>query len=663
MVAPSLRWPAGAWPGRLRRLGQTAVLLFVLLILQSAFWEPRVPWALALGIVALAGVSAFRPDLGLIAVAVAVPFGHVLVTSVWAAYPFALSEACVLAFLAGALGRDLVVPRRAGGPDALAVSAGLFAAIILASCLVQVAVLQVWHDYPAPFARALAAYFGREYLTSIGDPRPWVDGRGVVNAAVFMVEGLALLMYARRLAAENHAFGMRLAGAVVGAGAAAAALSVISLWSAAARDGVSIVSLMRRARWSFAIPSVNTSGPYFMLVAFLAVAQAVAAPACGRRMLWCGAAALSVFAMTLTHTRSSIVAGLALGLAALVWMSASRRLLPPVRTAALAGTLAVALAVIVVFVNPMGVLAGGAARSLWLRSESSLTAIRMTGAHPWFGVGIGQYALNAQVFMSPETFRLFPAPDAHNYFAWVAAELGVVGFAAFVGVIVSLLLAWWRCLRGYPRDGWFLAATAGIAAFIVTWIAGQPLAIPQAGYTFWIVAGATAGVAATRTGGARGVPRVAVRAAALTVLALVATVPFRTAQAAADVDRSRVSYGFFDWETDAAGARFRWSEGRATMFFRPGTRAVELPIAAARPPGTPPATVDIQVNGRLADRFVLAGTEQRRVRIIAPADVVDYWRIDLHTSPTWVPAEHVPGSRDDRALGVLVGELTVVPGA
>jgi hypothetical protein len=410
--------------------------------------------------------------------------------------------------------------------------------------------------------------------------------------------------------------------------------------------------MMRESRWSFVIPSVNTSGPYFMLVAFLGAAEALT-PGRGR-LLWWVPVVLAALGMALTHTRSSIVSGIAFGLAALVWTLASRLSLPPLRTLTAAAVVAVTVGFVVVFVNPFGLLASGIERSLGFRMAGTSTALWMTSAHAWFGVGVGQFAAHAPAYTHPSMRARFPTPDAHNHFAWVAAELGVIGFSLFVCLIASMTLVVWRSLRASPLDTRLLVTAAGLAAFVVTWIVGQPTSIPQAGYTFWIVAGAVIGWAG-RTGGTRSVGVGARVGAAYVAAVLALSVPFRAAAWIDGIDLSRAAYGVHRWEDDETG-RFRWTHDRATLFMREDMRVVELPMTAARrPPDAPDPTVEISVNGRLVDQLTLQRDETRRVRLEAPADAGPYWRIDLHVSPTWDP-----GVFGLRPLGVALRDAEVM---
>jgi hypothetical protein len=86
---------------------------------------------------------------------------------------------------------------------------------------------------------------------------------------------------------------------------------------------------------------------------------------------------------------------------------------------------------------------------------------------------------------------------------------------------------------------------------------------------------------------------------------------------------------------------------------------VEIPLKGTLPSGVL-QHVEVRVDGRPANR-VAVGAEWQRLRTLLPADPsAGPRRIDLLVSPSWVPADVIPGSHDRRALGVKVGEIKVL---
>jgi hypothetical protein len=140
---------------------------------------------------------------------------------------------------------------------------------------------------------------------------------------------------------------------------------------------------------------------------------------------------------------------------------------------------------------------------------------------------------------------------------------------------------------------------------------------------------------------------------------LVLSVPLRARKELSSINLRGVTYGLFEWGVDPDGTPSRWSGPHATFFVDGRARLVEIPLSGAIPSGVL-QQVEVRVDGRLANR-VAVGPERQRLRMLLPAGgSTERYRIDLSVSPSWVPAEVFPGSRDRRARGVKVGEIKVV---
>ena len=106
--------------------------------------------------------------------------------------------------------------------------------------------------------------------------------------------------------------------------------------------------------------------------------------------------------------------------------------------------------------------------------------------------------------------------------------------------------------------------------------------------------------------------------------------------------------------------RFRWTGQRATFFVPGHTNVVDLPVRAVQIESLAPFVVEFRINGRRADDVRLEHDMWQRVRLtMPPQDHRNFHRIDLFVSPSWRPAELLPGSSDPRRLGVMFGEITV----
>jgi hypothetical protein len=108
--------------------------------------------------------------------------------------------------------------------------------------------------------------------------------------------------------------------------------------------------------------------------------------------------------------------------------------------------------------------------------------------------------------------------------------------------------------------------------------------------------------------------------------------------------------GMRPWETDATGARFRWTGGHASFFVPSTAHAVEIPVRTSfdRPEDWP-IVVSIALDDRPVDRIVLADTAWRSSVIrLPPPGGRRARRIDVRVDRT----------REDNR-GAAIGEIRV----
>ena len=94
--------------------------------------------------------------------------------------------------------------------------------MILASCAVELAALQVASDYPAAFARRTWVFLRRVFLLPSGDFPS-------LTAAALLLEGVGLVAAAERLSADDRDLPRRLLRVTVVAGLAVAVLNLARL--------------------------------------------------------------------------------------------------------------------------------------------------------------------------------------------------------------------------------------------------------------------------------------------------------------------------------------------------------------------------------------------------------------------------------------------------
>jgi hypothetical protein len=318
---------------------------------------------------------------------------------------------------------------------------------------------------------------------------------------------------------------------------------------------------------------------------------------------------------------------------------------------------AVAVAVFagVLFVNPFGILRADPQSSLHMRDLLVRGAGGMIHANPLFGVGIRQFRLRYPEFRPPEAKALaYTEDDPHNHLLGVAAELGLVGLVTFVWFVAAALVEASRVLRVSPIDWPRLGALAGIAVFLLTCLSHEPLFVAAAGFTFWILLGATAGSAPEP---ATPNPRRPWLTAAISAVAiLIATsVPIRARSAIGEIDFTKVSYGVNSWELDGSGKRFRWTGAIATLFLPASMSLVNLPVSGSKAGAPNGVDIDIRIDGEPAGHLHLTDEVWHDIRLVAPRTRARVWRVDLDISPTFVPHRLDPSSNDGRELGIRLG--------
>jgi len=132
-------------------------------------------------LVAVALVSYFRPQAGLLFLAAMIPLGQI--SSRTLGYQMRGGEALVLAFLAGALMRSWTLHRFRNFPsDHLHIAALFLGMVVAASCIEQIWFLQIRRHYAASFPGDLLTYGTQYYLTSF-------RGFQTIFRAMVLIEG------------------------------------------------------------------------------------------------------------------------------------------------------------------------------------------------------------------------------------------------------------------------------------------------------------------------------------------------------------------------------------------------------------------------------------------------------------------------------------------
>jgi hypothetical protein len=560
----------------------------------------------------------------------------------------------VVGSLAGCFLR--AVPRKGSYRAALSASASvpvvLFALTVVASLLVWLRVYQIQTTYPLEYLQLFLQFVTRDYFAQPGN-------FAVVVSAAVILEGLALYVVVSALCKLDPMFFERALRMLVVGGVGLAMMSVVRLGEIVLRSPGALEVLRGTAaglRISPQIADYIAAGSYFSLCWLALLGLAIAASR--RRLLWAVGSLPLIVALYLTGSRSVIGAALA-GLVALGLIAVRQR------AAAVRGLIVFAtLAVVVMVVSYQWIIgrdvAGTLARqSLTIRGELVRAGVQVVAARPVFGIGLDRFFLVAGDYASPELRALWQGRlNPHNDFLRFAAELGLVGLVLFLWILFGASARIWHGLR--RRDARLAGVAGGLVAFLVTSLVSNPLMVREVSYVFWIALGLGVGHAASASmlPASGHFARTPLAAVSLAAVLIVLSIPFRAQREVAAVDLTHVTYGLFAWGQEPDGTPSRWSGPQVRFYVDPHTRYIEIPLRGVEPSGVR-QQVAIMVDGRLVNR-VNVGSEWQRVRTLMPEDSsARPRRIDLVVSPSWIPAEVIPGNQDRRELGVKVGVLSV----
>ena len=645
-------------PAGLARLG---LALFLLVPLSSAGNLDRGPLVVPAASALLVALSARHPALGLVILSALIP-----VTG-WMGQGLGLpalrmAETLVLAVLSGALlGLGFDSRRGAAGgsafPKGLWPFAFLLAAAAAASSVLEWRLSQVGAPLTFPSVAGFVRTLSTTYLYRDSVPLP-----GLVDAAL-LIEGVTLLLVILDCSRRHPELPRRLAVASL---AGAACVAIVNLSAVVDRVVSSSVPLEELVwylggvgRPSGHVADVNAAGSYFLLMALTGIGLTFAG---GRRLAYAGAL-LSLAAGTafwLAGSRTAVAAALIVCVGALSWRG--WQLKPPRRRRAILGAavLAVVLPIAVLRAYPGRDGVDGALTAARIRVDFVATSLRMWATDPIFGVGAGRYYGMSERFMGPSIQDLW-RENAHNNFLQIGAELGVLGFLGFLGLLIAATRSVREALRtrAGPPEPLLVGASAGVAAYLVTCLAGHPLLTPQTAYPFWILTGVVVALAQRWSDPATAPARRYVVTGLAISLFFVGTVEVRVDEAVRDAAaRQDARFGAFAWEIEPdEGRRFRWIGPRAAFFIPGSEDAVPIALRAPQASRDRQVIVDVAVDGTRIARIPFFHDDWIEAPLILPVSGGWYGihRVDLGVDPPWPPGERRNG--DGRTLGVMVGKI------
>jgi hypothetical protein len=625
----------------LRRVlaGLAAAVSLVLLLTVSQL-PGRLPFLL-IGLIALTTLTIRNPGHALVVITFAIPLVR-LAGRPWVPHA-SWVELLVVAVAAGWFLRR----RRRRSTDDLDAPT-LVAAVVVAASLAVVTTFTQWRltGEPLPWSWLVTYWRGYFLLEASGN---------AVDSAMRLLESLLLFRAASLITQERPDWARPFAVALVASAAVCGALNVWAAWESARGASASIQALLHAfasARLNATYGDVNAAGSYFVMILPIAAAFALMRQA---RVWAIPASVLIAAGLWISGSRAALAAGLVaalLPIGARVKLRARRPGLLATAGMLLAAAGAAALLL------PYRGNQRPAPDALRVRWELSLAATRMLATAPLFGVGVGNFFHLSGQFSSKELLTLFPPAlheNAHNNFAQIGAELGLVGLAAFGWVAVVAARRLVRLTQSRPGDPLAWGMVVGIVGFAVTCLGGHPLIIDETAFTFWLLLGAAVGWGAPNLAGVT--PQdgsvVAERPAqvpgwrgrwrnldlvTVLIVALAISVPLRWYSNRAALDLSDVAFGFTWWYTGRDGVAYRLA-GRTSLMYVPGEyRAIRIPLRATEPHTE--VNVVFRVDGVIVEeaRIRTEGWQVMRLQLPKRSRASRFRRLEMEvTTPVLTP--------------------------
>jgi O-antigen ligase len=601
--------------------------------------------ALKISIALVIALAIWRTGDALVIVAAFGPLGGALAAVTGSGQSWAI--ALMFALFLGAAIRRLVSSPRVGD-QALLTVATLYIVLVLTSLATGLWVQQTLGGEPGPFVQAFAHWlFRASWLES---PQRY----GGVAAAALCGGGVVLFALTEAVGRRNPSLIRPVMTALLAATAALGILSVNRLLEIALRRPPFLSALAEfhhHIRLSPVVPDVNAASALFLLmlpIAFDLLRERSGRLAAGIVLPWLLAG------FWLAGSRTALVL-LPVSLSLLVIAAtrgslgrAGRRRL----SLTLLAVLVAASAAVFVF-YPRAEAHGAVHRAIEVRQDMLTTTLRMTRAHPFFGIGIGHYYRASSEYMPQRMRRFYQAQNAHNQFLQVLGELGIIGLFAFLAVLVVALAPGIRLLIGRDAPPGLAGLVVGVTSFLAVSVSMHPLLIPEVALAFWIALGlvrASASAADSQAGPSLR-PKTAHAVIAGSVMLLTISVPWRSEAVLRHADLEGVGIGVSEWKVDKAGRRFRTARLPAAVYVPAAADRVRLPLRARR---TSARTVELEasVDGRLPIRVRVPVDRWLDFSLILPAPHIDrrcFRRIDLRwITPTRatldIGREQTPGS-------------------
>jgi O-antigen ligase len=656
-----------------RRTIAFRILLSILpcAVLLAALATSGTPLLARLLIVGIGLVTLWNPAAGLLITAGLAPLGAFLIALDGVQF-FRLTEVIVLSFIA----MWLIRPSIADGPRLPRyawIAAWLFSVLLISLCF---GLSRQLLRYPDALRVSLETVAGRYF--AYGDPTGYSD-------AARMIEGFALVCAAMELIRRRPSLARSLPVALATSAMIAAAATVF-LWF-----GIGPKQILSREaaigyRFAAHVLDLNAAGSHFAMVLCLALGIAMRERG-RRRAFWIFASAACAFGLWMSGSRSGeAAAGLVIP-AAFLWMMTGEW--PRRRRIAVIGGV---LGVLLVFglVRAWQIERDPTYTASGFRQQFMMSSFRVIGTHPYLGIGPGRYYRDSPNFLTPQLAWAYGSENAHNNFLQVTTEEGIIGFFIYATFVAGAIGLAFRGLSPRSRDvsavaesakaDWrLLGAVAGVIAFLGTCLMGHPLLVPEVAAAFFVQLALAASLGGSNVLNENvrsvrlqpdvdgppdgGHSRRSEWGAALAGTIVLAVLPAWTLEKPLmPVHLEEVDGMYYADEGAVEDLPFHWTREYGTVYARATDRVIELPLRSPIAALTrTPTLVEITVGGRtLVNQLVGEHWTTVRLNLPSPEPPLLFNRISLKVNHTARVADLIPGSNDQRVVGVQVANYNII---
>ena len=654
----------------IRRVLRRLLAILPCAALLVALVSPHTPHLARLLIVVIFGVTLWKPDLGLLAAAGLAPLGAYIAALDGLVEYYRMTEVILLSFIAAWL---LSPPDQEPGtsdqgpalPRYSWTAAWLFSVSIVSLSFALCRQLAPYADALRTNLETIALrYFGYADPTGISDVARFVEGFAVVAATLDLF---------RRRPGLARSLPLVLAWSAI-----AAATTSVLLWFGVAPQKILEREAVSGYRVSAHVLDPNAAASHFVLVLCLACGVAMREGRRGRRAFWIATAAACAVGLWMSRSRSAeAAAGLVIP-AAFLW-AATTEWTRAKRMSLVGGV----LAALVVFgaVRAVQIERDPTYTSSGFRQQFVMSSFRVIGTHPYLGIGPGRYFRDSPNFLTPQLAWSYGSENAHNNFLEITTEAGIIGFFLYAAWFAGALVPPFRALARNPRDWRLLGCTAGVVAFLGTCLMGHPLLVPEVAAAFFFQTGLAAALGGSalligpakaghyrRDGSVRlqadqSTPVVPWRAITAVGTIAFAVLPAWTLEKPlVPVHLEEVDGLYYADGGIADGVPFRWTRQYASLYVNYAARVVEVPVRSPLTAITKePTLVEFTWGGQTLTNVLVTDTWKYvtlGLPLIDPP--LQFNRINLRSNHTARVSELIPGTEDQREVGVQVGVIRIV---